>query len=302
MKLRLTSRLPAATSASMMCRHAAAVVASGFSHSTGLPAAMQASTNSSWVASKEATTTRSTSGSAISASGSGIARPPPSAAAASARAASASATAATCAPSPVAVRVRTWSRPIIPAPMTPTPTLIAASHRRREVHVPAVVGRVLRLLRPAAGDDLAACVELDPLRPVDVLVAEQRRLPAAERVEGHRDRDRDVDADHPDLDLALEVPRGLPGGGEDRRPVGVRVGVDEVDRLAQRLHPHDAQHRAEDLVAVDVHLGRDAVEQRGADEEPVALDLERAAVDDDVGAPGLAGVDVARDPVARLRG
>src|SRR3954452_9031637 len=264
MKPRLTSRLPAATSASMMCRHAAAVVASGFSHSTGLPGSMQASTNASWVASTEATTTRSTSGSAISASGSAIARPPPSAAGASARAASASATAATCAPSTAEVSVRTWSRPIIPAPMTPTPTLIAASHRRGEVHVPAVVGRVFRRLRPAAGDDLAARVELDPLRPVDVLVAEQRRLPAAERVEGHRDRDRDVDAHHADLDLAPEVPSGRIRGGEDRSPVRVRVGVDELDRLPQRLHPDDAQHRAEDLVAVDVHLGRVDVGHSGA--------------------------------------
>ena len=52
-------------------------MASGFSHRTGLPAAMQASTNSSWVVSNEATTTASTAGSAISACGSAIARAPP---------------------------------------------------------------------------------------------------------------------------------------------------------------------------------------------------------------------------------
>ena len=82
MKPTVTSRRPAATSASMTCRHASAVVASGFSHSTGLPAAMHASTNSSCVGSKEATITASTSGSAIRACGSANARPPPSAAAA----------------------------------------------------------------------------------------------------------------------------------------------------------------------------------------------------------------------------
>ena len=94
----VTSRRPAAASASITRRHASAVVASGFSHSTGLPAAMQASTNSSWVASNDATTTRSTASSAISACGSAKARPPPSSAAAEARAGSASATAATRAP------------------------------------------------------------------------------------------------------------------------------------------------------------------------------------------------------------
>ncbi len=70
MKPSVTSRRPAATSASITRRHASAVVASGFSHSTGLPAAMQASTNSSWVVSNEATITRSTASSAISACGS----------------------------------------------------------------------------------------------------------------------------------------------------------------------------------------------------------------------------------------
>src|SRR5206468_10500836 len=49
---------------------------------------------------------------------------------------------------------------------------------------------------PAAGDDLAAGVELDRLGPVRVQVAEQRVLPAAEAVVGDGDRDRDVDTDH----------------------------------------------------------------------------------------------------------
>ena len=76
MKPRLTKRRPAATSASITRRQASAVVASGFSHRTGLPAAMHAITNSSCVVSNDATTTASTSGSAISACGSAIARAP----------------------------------------------------------------------------------------------------------------------------------------------------------------------------------------------------------------------------------
>ena len=65
-------------------------------------------------------------------------------------------------------------------------------------HVGAGVG-------PAGGDDLAAGVEVHALGAVGVGVAEQRGLPAAERVVGHRHRDRHVDADHPDLDLVLEA-------------------------------------------------------------------------------------------------
>ena len=106
--------------------------------------------------------------------------------------------------------------------------------RGREVHV-----RLVQRLGPARRDDLAARVEADALGAVDVVVAEQRLLPAAEGVEAHRDRDRHVDADHPDLDLALEGAGGLAGGGEDRGAVGERVGVDEVDRLVERVDAHD---------------------------------------------------------------
>src|SRR3979490_2380396 len=60
-----TRRLPCFTSAPTMGRQPAAVVASGFSQNTGFPAAMEASTNSSWVGPHEVTTTTSTSGAAI---------------------------------------------------------------------------------------------------------------------------------------------------------------------------------------------------------------------------------------------
>src|SRR6478752_5987932 len=49
---------------------------------------------------------------------------------------------------------------------------------------------------PAAGDDLAAGVEVDAFRPVDVAVTEQGLVPAAERVVGDGDGDGDVDSDH----------------------------------------------------------------------------------------------------------
>src|ERR671923_237865 len=59
-------------------------------------------------------------------------------------------------------------------------SLAAMVERTEGMLVVAVVG-----VRPAAGDRLGAGVEADALRPVDVGVAEQRVLPAAEGIEGH---------------------------------------------------------------------------------------------------------------------
>jgi hypothetical protein len=74
------------------------VGASGFSQSTGFPAATQALTRPGWVGSGEAISTASTAGSAISASGSPVEVARTAAATASARTGSASATAATADP------------------------------------------------------------------------------------------------------------------------------------------------------------------------------------------------------------
>src|SRR6266581_5467760 len=113
-----------------------------------------------------------------------------------------------------------------------------SSDRGREVVAGA--GRVIDV-RPAGGDDLGPGVERHAFRAVDVLVAEQRVLPPAEGVVGHRHRDRHVDADHAHVHPPLEPPRRLAAGGEDRRAVAVRVGVDQRDRL---VHGVGAQHRA----------------------------------------------------------
>ena len=111
-----------------MRSHASRVVASGFSQNTCLPASMQASTYSSWVGPHEATTTASTSESAMSswpvcnafAAGSPAATD-------FARSRSTSVTAVTCAPDRTWVSLRMWSWPIIPTPMTPTLSVIASS-------------------------------------------------------------------------------------------------------------------------------------------------------------------------------
>ena len=126
-----------------------------------------------------------------------------------------------------------------------------------------------------------------------VLVAEQRVLPAAEGVERHRYRHRHVDADHADLDPTLELPSGLPAGGEDRGAVTVRVGVDQSDGLLDCARSHHRQHRPEDLFAVDVHLGGHLVDDGRSDEEPALKPWDRqvAAIDRDPGTLVGTGAD-----------
>jgi hypothetical protein len=58
------------------------------------------------------------------------------------------------------------------------------------------------------------------------MVAEQRPLPAAEGMIGHRHRDRNVDADHADLDAVGEIARRVAIAGEDRGAVAVFMLVD----------------------------------------------------------------------------
>src|SRR6266511_3833238 len=86
---------------------------------------------------------------------------------------------------------------------------------------------------PAAGDDLGAGVEGGALGAVDMRVAEERGLPAAERVVGHRHGNRHVQADHPDRHPAFEPARRLTARREEGHPVAVRVGVDQLDRVVE---------------------------------------------------------------------
>ena len=136
------------------------------------------------------------------------------------------------------------------------------------------------------------------------MVAEQRPLPAAERMPGHGHRDRHVDADHADLDLASERACHAAVGREAGHAVAEFMGVDEFHRRREIRHAHDAQHRSEDFFAVDVHGRLDVVEQRAAQEEAlfVARHRQAAAVDQHVGAGGNAVLDVADDLVAVLGG
>src|SRR5262245_46406137 len=141
----------------------------------------------------------------------------------------------------------------------------------------AEVGATANSGGPARRHRLEPRVEADPLRPVHMVVPEQGALPATEAVVRRRHRDRDIHADHAGLDPGREVAGGLAVPGEDRGAVAVLVLVDQRDGLLVILRPHHAQHRAEDLLAVDAHAGVDAVEQTPAEEKAVLVACDPAA-------------------------
>src|SRR5687768_7323916 len=106
---------------------------------------------------------------------------------------------------------------------------------------------------PAADDDLLLGVEVDGIAAVRLRVAEERLLRAAEGEERHGRGDADVDTEHGRVDAVAVLARRLAAGGEDARGVRLGVRVDDLDRLVERLRPHQAQHGAEDLLLRDRH-------------------------------------------------
>ena len=105
----------------------------------------------------------------------------------------------------------------------------------------AEVDLARRRIGPAGGDDLPTGVEVDRLGPVGVRVAEERRLPAAERVV--RDR-HGTGTLIPTIliDVELELTRGAAVASEERDAVAVRVVVD--DARLRRRRCRRAQRRA----------------------------------------------------------
>ena len=141
-----------------------------------------------------------------------------------------------------------------------------------------------------------------------VEITEAGPLPAPEGVVGHRHRDRHIDADHAHLHAGHEVAGSIAVAGENRYPVAVFVFGGQPQRFFVIVSPDDAQYRAEDLVGVDRHVGRDVVEQRGADEKALlqAVVVEGqlvggalAAVDHQVGTRLDALADVVAHPLER---
>src|ERR1700727_905469 len=133
---------------------------------------------------------------------------------------------------------------------------------------------------PTGGDGLEAGVEADAFGSVDGMVAEERTLPSAEAVEGHGDRNGDVDADHACLDAMGKGAGGVAVAGEDGGAVSELVVVDELESGITGVGADVAEDGAEDLFAINAHVGLDVIEEAGAEEEAFAA-----------GESGLASVD-----------
>ena len=126
-------------------------------------------------------------------------------------------------------------------------------------------------LRPSLGDRLAPGVIAHTVRAVGMQVAEQGTFPAAEAVVSHRHRQRDVDADHADFYFVAKQPRGLAIAGEDAGAVAVFVFVDQLHGLFEAGDADDAEHRPENLLAIDAHVRGYPVKQAPAQKETVFL-------------------------------
>src|SRR5690606_27420764 len=124
---------------------------------------------------------------------------------------------------------RTWPDDAESAGMVPLhslPNTATRQGRGSSAHRRHYELRPGRALGPAGGDRAHAGEEAHAVRPVHVQRAEQRALPAAEAVKGHRHRDRDVDADHAGLDAPRVFACRSAAAGEHRGAVAVLVAVD----------------------------------------------------------------------------
>src|SRR6266849_3130420 len=142
-------------------------------------------------------------------------------------------------------------------------------------------------------------VEPDRVRAVLVEVTEARALPPAESIVRQRHRNGEIHPHHADVDALGEISRGVAVAGEDGDAIAVGVLGWQSHRLLVVLSPHHAEHRAENLFFVDAHVRRHLVEQAAAHEVAVliALQLESAAIDDELGAFLHAHVDITFDLV-----
>lgn len=82
---------------------------------------------------------------------------------------------------------------------------------------------------PQRRDGLRLGVEVQPLLPVEVQVAQEAGPGSGEAEHGQRNRNRHVDADLAHIDFVDELARVAAVRGEDSRSVAVRVGVDYFD-------------------------------------------------------------------------
>src|SRR5689334_14411731 len=171
---------------------------------------------------------------------------------------------------------------------------LGASPEGRDVEGSLVAGPVDEAVGPALGDNLVLGPKAHAFLPILADVAEAGALPPAEAVVAYRHRDRDVDADHADIHARSEFASRVAVPSEDGDAVAILVLRRELQRRLEIGRADHLQHGPEDLVLVGLHIRRHVIEEGRADEEAflMALQLEPAAVDDELGALVDAHLDV----------
>lgn len=107
--------------------------------------------------------------------------------------------------------------------------------------------------RPAGGDSLQTCAEADTFEAVRVVIAEQGRLPATERVERDGCRNWHVDAHHAEFDVVGKTMRCVAVASEDRNAVGLVMQMNQIDCFVVILAADNRQNQAKDFFTPDEH-------------------------------------------------
>src|SRR5689334_12344169 len=122
---------------------------------------------------------------------------------------------------------------------------------------------------PTGANDLLPGVELNPFLPLDMEISVERVIPAGEWEHCHGRGDANVDPDHSRFCPMLELPRGLPGIGENGRAIAISGAVRDLNRMLKIIRPDDIQDRAENLFAGESHLVPHLVNNGRAEKESV---------------------------------
>ena len=123
-------------------------------------------------------------------------------------------------------------------------------------------------------------------------------------MERHRDRHRDVDPHHASLHFLHELARIVTVTGKDSAAVTKFMAIHRIDGGLVVRHANNAQHRPEDLFAIDTHLRRNVVKQGTAN--VVAVRVTRHLIVAAIGHQGSAlfhaQIDITQDFLLVRRG
>src|SRR5476651_2396176 len=100
-------------------------------------------------------------------------------------------------------------------------------------------------------------------------------------MESHGNRHRHIDAYHAGLNPVREVPRIVTVSGENGGTVAIFMAINNGQGAFIVRRAHDTQYRAENLLAIDHHIGGDMIKQGAAYVKSVLVPryLDRPAID-----------------------